>query len=390
MNTICAENKGRVRWLDTARCIGIFLVILGHISFGTVFGYSVKNWIYSFHMPLFFFLAGLTHKEMNFAGSIKKAARQLLLPYAFFYVLTFLCWLVVSVLRHPEIYPNRFGVVSKGLLGLLIADGYDTKISSMANVPLWFCAGLFWCKAVFAIVENSAREKKQKIAHVLLCAFSLLLAFLGRKHGIPHFEETVFGEYTIKRAIQFVPFSLQTLTLSYPIFFAGVCMKERIFVNPPRESQKAKRIFIVLLSFFSSIVVTYLNGRIDMDGVNFGNDIFLFLLGAFCGIVFIYEFSVLVSPLPKFFSFMGKESLSILACHSVATSLAFALVKYVFRISLKATEENPLHFPLAILFATTSFFLCAIPSFVISKWFPWILGRKKIDKKSHVGLCDSC
>ena len=80
MNTICAENKGRVRWLDTARCIGIFLVILGHISFGTVFGYSVKNWIYSFHMPLFFFLAGLTHKEMNFAGSIKKAARQLLLP----------------------------------------------------------------------------------------------------------------------------------------------------------------------------------------------------------------------------------------------------------------------------------------------------------------------
>lgn len=379
MNAICAENKERVRWLDTARCIGIFLVILGHISFGTVFGYSVKNWIYSFHMPLFFFLAGLTHKEMNFAGSIKKAAQQLLLPYAVFYALTFLWWLVVSVLRHPEIYPNRFDTVSKGLLGLLIADGYDTKISSMANVPLWFCAGLFWCKAVFAIVENSAREKKQKIAHVLLCAFLLLLAFVGRKYDVPHFEETVFGEYTIKRAIQFVPFSLQTLTLSYPIFFAGVCMKERIFVNPPRESQKAKRIFIALLSFLSSVVVTYLNGRIDMDGVNFGNDIFLFLLGAFCGIVFIYEFSVLVSPLPKFFSFMGKESLSILACHSVATSLAFALVKYVFRISLKATEENPLPFPLAILFAVTSFFLCAIPCLVISKWFPWILGRKKIN-----------
>lgn len=379
MNAICVGDKERVRWLDTARCIGIFLVILGHISFKPIFGYSVENWIYSFHMPLFFFLAGLTHKKMNFAGSVKKAARQLLIPYAVFYILTFLWWLVVSVLRHPEMYPNRFDAVSKGLLGLLIADGYDTKISSMANVPLWFCAGLFWCKTVFAIVENSAREKNTKIAHFLLCAFSLLLAFVGREHGVPHFEETVFGEYTIKRARQFVPFSLQTLTLSYPIFFAGVCMKERIFTNSPSETQMAKRIFIALLSFLSSAVVAYLNGRVDINCVGFGNDIFLFLLGAFCGIVFIYEISVLISPCPQFFSFMGKESLTILACHSVASSLMFALVKYVFRISLKATEKNPLPFHVAFLFAAMSFLLCAIPSFVISKWFPWILGRRKID-----------
>lgn len=215
MNTLRVESKERVQWLDAARCIGIFLVILGHISFAPIFGYSIDKWIYSFHMPLFFFLAGLTQKNLNLTESVKKAARQLLIPYLFFYVLAFLWWFAVSVLRHPEIYPNKFDAILKSFLGLLIANGYDTKISFMANVPLWFCAGLFWCKIVFAIVENSARKK---IAHILLCAFFLLLAFVARKYDVPHFEETVFGEYTIKRAIRFVPFSLQTLTLSYPIF----------------------------------------------------------------------------------------------------------------------------------------------------------------------------
>ncbi len=386
MNTLRAESKERVQWLDTARCIGIFLVILGHISFGPIFGHSAEKWIYSFHMPLFFFLSGLTQKNLKFAESVKKAARQLLLPYSIFYVLTFLWWLMVSVLRHPEIYPNRFDAILKGLLGLLIANGYDTKISFMANVPLWFCAGLFWCKLVFAIVENSIckKEKNKKIAHVALCALFLVLAFLCKKIGIPDFKEIVFGEKSIRAAIRFLPFSLQTLTLSYPIFFIGVCMKEKIFSNSPSADKKAKRIFIMLLFLLLSVFVVPLNGRIDMNGAYFGNDIFLFLFGAFCGIVFIYELSVLISPLPKFFSFMGKESLTILACHSITTSLAQTFFKNILRCPLKADGANSFSFPIAISLATISFFLCAIPCFVISKHFPWILGRNASPRLSKI------
>lgn len=375
MNTLRVESKERVQWLDTARCIGIFLVILGHISFAPIFGYSIDKWIYSFHMPLFFFLAGLTQKNLNLTESVKKAARQVLIPYLFFYLLTFLWWFAVSVLRHPEIYPNKFDAILKSFLGLLIANGYNTKISFMANVPLWFCAGLFWCKIVFAIVENSMHEKNKNFAHLALCVFFLVLAFLCKKIGIPNFEEIVFGENTIRMAIRFLPFSLQTLTLSYPIFFTGVCIKEKIFSNLPSANKNKKRIFTMLLCLLLSIGIVPLNGGIDMNGAYFGNDIFLFLFGAFCGIAFVYELSVLISPLPKFFSFMGKESFTILACHSVATALTFAFVKYILRYPMNADMANSRPFPLAFLFAAASFFLCAIPSFVISKWFPWILGR---------------
>lgn len=45
----------RIKWIDNARAIGILLVVLGH----SLIPASIQTYIYSFHMPLFFFLSGL-------------------------------------------------------------------------------------------------------------------------------------------------------------------------------------------------------------------------------------------------------------------------------------------------------------------------------------------
>ena len=58
----------RLSWLDVLKGIGIILVAIGHIySNRTVF-----NWLYSFHMPLFFFAAGLVYKEKPIIADIKR------------------------------------------------------------------------------------------------------------------------------------------------------------------------------------------------------------------------------------------------------------------------------------------------------------------------------
>jgi fucose 4-O-acetylase-like acetyltransferase len=58
----------RVEWVDYAKGIGILLVVYGHVLRGLqnanldispVFFYCSDNLVYSFHMPLFFFLSGL-------------------------------------------------------------------------------------------------------------------------------------------------------------------------------------------------------------------------------------------------------------------------------------------------------------------------------------------
>ena len=47
-------NKERIIWIDYAKAIAMFFVIFGHVDSGNY----LTNWIYSFHMPLFFLLSG--------------------------------------------------------------------------------------------------------------------------------------------------------------------------------------------------------------------------------------------------------------------------------------------------------------------------------------------
>ena len=52
-------SKKHIEYIDTAKVIGLYLMILGH---GCV-NESITQWIYSFHMPLFFFISGMLHND---------------------------------------------------------------------------------------------------------------------------------------------------------------------------------------------------------------------------------------------------------------------------------------------------------------------------------------
>ena len=56
-------NKKRIEWVDIAKGIGIFLMVMGHTGIPRI----GNQWIYSFHMPLFFFISGfLFNTSVNF------------------------------------------------------------------------------------------------------------------------------------------------------------------------------------------------------------------------------------------------------------------------------------------------------------------------------------
>ena len=47
----------RVDWIDLTKGIAIFLMVCGHIGLPG----ALSNWIWSFHMPLFFLMSGLLY-----------------------------------------------------------------------------------------------------------------------------------------------------------------------------------------------------------------------------------------------------------------------------------------------------------------------------------------
>ena len=68
----------RIRWIDYAKGIAAGLVLVGHF----VPLRSLQIFIYSFHMPLFFFLAGVTfrNQQPNFRTFTKKKFMQIMVP----------------------------------------------------------------------------------------------------------------------------------------------------------------------------------------------------------------------------------------------------------------------------------------------------------------------
>ncbi len=67
--------------LDVARGIGILLVVLGHNAVFRESSHGLYEAIYLFHMPLFFFLSGVTFRLTSPGETVRKRARALLVPY---------------------------------------------------------------------------------------------------------------------------------------------------------------------------------------------------------------------------------------------------------------------------------------------------------------------
>ena len=88
-----AVDKQRVGWVDCCKGICILLVVYGHVVGGLdasgalagdrLFG-ALREWIYLFHIPAFFFLSGLFARkacDRPLLEFLQNRARVLLYPY---------------------------------------------------------------------------------------------------------------------------------------------------------------------------------------------------------------------------------------------------------------------------------------------------------------------
>jgi fucose 4-O-acetylase-like acetyltransferase len=78
-----STSSKRFKYIDVTKGIGILLVVLGHNDIVLVSPY-LKLFIYSFHMPLFFFISGyFINVSTPFSQFLKKRFNSTLKPYFF-------------------------------------------------------------------------------------------------------------------------------------------------------------------------------------------------------------------------------------------------------------------------------------------------------------------
>lgn len=151
------QTKERIDYIDTAKAIGITLVVLRHS------GISVFVFL---HMPLFFIISGMFFKDgRTFAGFIKNKINKLLIPWGFFYILGCLAFYIVAVLR-PELKENYSGLM-------------DVFVQYTAfNYPIWYLLCLFW---VFLLYFVIAKIPSQLIRWLVVIVLSTCGCLLGKQ-----------------------------------------------------------------------------------------------------------------------------------------------------------------------------------------------------------------
>lgn len=160
-------TKSRIPELDIMKGIAILCVILEHINSNPD---VVKNLITSFHMPLFFILAGYFYKPDNhYLAKLRKDFKRLIVPY----IATMSILAIYSFIIHFALSSDH----TKAYLtfwACLYPSGI--KGCTMVNiVPVWFLCALFWCREIYNFIFVKITQTKAILLIVIICASATFL-----------------------------------------------------------------------------------------------------------------------------------------------------------------------------------------------------------------------
>ncbi|WP_075214569.1 acyltransferase family protein [Mongoliimonas terrestris] len=186
----------RLLWPDVAKGFGIILVVIGHVSD------SLRDWIFLFHMPLFFVLSGYLFKPSSTYEFRRKKTTSLVLPYVSFLV-TLFCLTKLSQLSlgHVPSFYDLLIDVAKMIYG-------GAALKGVFGV-FWFVSCLFIAMLLYNRIVNRYKSpySVQSIGTIFVC---LLMGYAL--------------SYTIAGIVS--PFNISAVPMAVVIIWFGHMMRE--------------------------------------------------------------------------------------------------------------------------------------------------------------------
>lgn len=336
------QGTDRILWADHVKAFAIWLMVLCH------FGMSNEYWqtvIYSFHMPVFFFISGFFDKGMGFSlALLKRAAKQLIIPYFFFSICAFsICW--VSPYLHPEIYHHSSIVESwiKAFIGMFLMEDQVRSYAYMPMGALWFLVALFWVRVFFAIGCSLWRGNRY-----WLLPFALLW-FVIFWYRLPFF-------------------SLDSACLALPLYIMGsLCRRYHLLQHIGSGLSGG---VLALLCIVYVLYVSVYNGCVSMDGCDYGHSIVMFYVNAVVGSLACIAVFMLLDIRFRYLGTIGASTITILGTHTY-----FGKIGYVIGVMLLSISPRnpPVWFPFLL-----SFIAIPVGGVIhgwLSKKYPFLLGK---------------
>ncbi|MBU3004341.1 acyltransferase family protein [Paraglaciecola arctica] len=288
--------KNRVDWIDYAKGIGIILVVYGHVARGlysaglglpTNIQKLIDSIVYSFHMPLFFFLSGLFFYD----SLLKRGSRNLVFNKIDTIIYPYLIWSLLQGVTEVFLSNYTNGNVT---LSVVLAVWEP-------RAQFWFLYILFIVFIVCTLMYSLINEKM----HFIILIFAIFI----------YVQKSILPNYLI---LNFLYDNL--IFFVFGIVFTRYKMCEKLIYQ--------KSLYLTLVLFITGQYLFH--GHLDAVYTQKGIES---LILALISILFIVSLSISFSKSShRYIALLGASSMAIYLMHILAGAGTRVLLSKVFNI----------------------------------------------------------
>lgn len=325
--------KQRIKWIDNARGLCIFCVLLAHCNAD----HTILHQLYTpWFLVLFFFISGFLYKTKTLKEDIVRLVKKLVIPYFLLSIIIFLIgidnW--KAAINHDYFY--LFDKIQTILIGR----------------HLWFIPCIIMVQLYFILLSHTVMKTR-------LSKFVFMIL-------------TLCSVYLIKNETGYVaPYSYDIALFALSFFIMGSIYKsvsEDLSNRCSAVFSYLSKPHVSVCIFILYLAISYLlQNTLDMEfhfADNFYKRPLLFITLAITGIVTVSMVANSFSA--KYLQFLGENSLTAFAFNGKAYAASFIFMKYLVGIN------STLY---AIILCFMEGVLLLLLAKLINKYCPFIVGK---------------
>lgn len=303
------EKNKRLDWLDVAKAIGIYQVILGHL---VIMNYHTFRFIFAFHMPFFFVAAGYVWKKKQcFGDYFKKCCKYYLLPYAVVHVLGVLQCLILPLPGHTIQNLTNPEILERSFYGGLPCYSYFGSA--------WFLIAMFWAQLMFFGLMTLG-EKTKKYIQVLLWIVFILLAV---------FSQSIFSKIPVFGRL---PLKLDSALMATVFIGIGVLLKKTKLLE--KGKWYCSVLCIMAGGFLTWLFGCKWNYYVNLADCAYARE-YNYIIAAVAGSIMVFGAGQLLQK-SRLLKFIGKNTLIIFLAHEAVYTFLIFVVNALFHKNLVA------------------------------------------------------
>ena len=299
-----------------AKAIGIILMVAGHSGIPST---NINNFIYIFHMPLFFFCSGYFFKEIydyvNLQKFCFKRLSGLYVPY--------IKWSLAFLLFHNLFYYlhlYHFSYKMDDFLWHFIKTVTMSDYEIMLR-PFWFLKALLWSSITAGLLSYLSNRLKTilntKRILFLTLAITLYLKYLD-------FQLPIIGDCSL-------------------ITFGIVYIYSGFFYRQYENNFHVNDSVLVVFFFIVLIGSIYFNGIIDMRYTTITNTIPYYIL-SLLGIILVYEISIRFNRnnyniIKSTLYYIGNHTMPILSLHLLSFKIGNLAKIWIYDLPIEKLAD---------------------------------------------------